>query len=676
MNIAMKKNMFLVRLSLTALLLLSVNVYMTAQKSFGKETLVTIAGEPTTADEFMRVYNKNNTQSSMQEITPIPDYLDLYINFKLKVKEAEDLQMDTIEAFQKELAGYRDQLAKPYFIDESVNEALLREAYERKLLDVRASHILIMVDENAPAADTMAAYNQIVDIRKEVMNGMDFSEAALKYSDDPSAKDREEIPGKQRFRPGNKGDLGYFTVFNMVYPFETAAYNTPVGEISKPVRTRFGYHIIKVTDKKDALGIAQVAHIFVAVPFNASPEDSAAKSDKINNIYQKIEEGMSFEEAVTEYSEDRGSANNGGLLTKFTCNRVVPEFVLAAQALEIDEVSAPVKTMYGYHILKLISRETPGTFEEEEATLKERLEKDNRTMKSKQAVINTIKAENNFKLNMKAKDELFAAIDTSVLNRSFSAATVESFDKTLIKLGNEKYSQSDFAAYVEKNQRKQVNLDKNVYLEQLLSNYIESICIAYEDAHLEEKYPDFAALMEEYHDGILLFNLTDEKVWSQAVKDTAGLEKFFHEHQDDYMWEERVDATLFTVRNKKDASLLRDLITRHLDDGAIAKALDEDSITSVTIQPGLYENGDNKYLDQVEWKAGTTTEYESDVEDLITIIRIREILPPEPKELNEARGVAIADYQTYLEKEWIRQLKEKYPVVVNEAVLEQLVSSQ
>ncbi len=586
------------------------------------------------------------------------------------------MQLDTISEFNKELAGYRDQLAKPYFVDESVNEALLKEAYDHKTKDIRASHILIMVEENARASDTLEAYNKIVDVRKQVMEGMNFAEAAAKFSDDPSAKDREEIPGKQRFRPGNKGDLGYFTVFNMVYPFEEAAYNTNVGEISQPVRTRFGYHIIKVTDRKDALGIAQVAHIFVALPANAPAEDSLAKTEKINNIYEKIQDGMVFEVAVTEYSEDKGSAKNGGQLSKFSCNRVVPEFVLAAQALEIDEISAPVQTMYGFHILKLVSRDTPGTFEEEEAGLKERLAKDSRTHKSKQAVINTIKTENNFKVYIKAKQALFAAIDTSVINNAFVADSLVGFTKTLFKLADEKYSQTDFANYIEENQRKQVNLDKDVYLEQLFDQYVEARCLAYEDAHLEEKYPEFAALMEEYHDGILLFNLTDEKVWSKAVKDTAGLEKFFNEHNEDYMWDERVEATLFKITNKEDAMVLRDLISQHLEDGDIAKALDADSITSIQILPGKYERGENKYVDQAEWKSGTTTEFKSDVEKLITIIRIKEVIPPHAKKLNEARGIATADYQNYLEKEWIRQLKEKYTVVVNEPALNQLVSTQ
>jgi peptidyl-prolyl cis-trans isomerase SurA len=674
LKMTVKKIHHLTRVTFLAFAILCTASLSYAQKSLDKEVLVNIGNEAVTVDDFMRVYDKNNSQTSMQDPTPIAEYLDLFVNFKLKVMEAEELKMDTNSTFQKELAGYREQLAKPYFIDESVNEALLEQAYQRKLKDVRASHILIMVDENARPEDTLAAYNKIVEVRELVVNGMPFEEAAVEYSDDPSAKDREEIPGKQRARPGNKGDLGYFTVFNMVYPFENAAYETPVGEISQPTRTRFGYHLIKVNDKKDALGTAQVAHIFVPILPGSTSEDSIADLEKINNIYQKIQEGMPFEEAVVEYSEDKGSAKNGGELSKFTCNRVVPEFVIAAESLQVGEVSEPVQTMYGYHILKLISRETPGTFEEESPKLKERLAKDERSHKSEEAVISNIKNEYKFKVYDKAKAELFAAIDTSIISKTFAAESVAGFTKPLMKLGSEKYTQYNFAVYAQANQKMQT-IDKGVYLEQLFNQYVAETCLAYEDKHLEEKYPEFKALMEEYHDGILLFNLTDEKVWSKAVKDTTGLEQFFNAHRDNYMWGERLDATIFEVKKTEAVDTLRNWISRHMSDGEIAKKLDEDSITSVKIIPGLFEKGDNKIIDQVDWVAGTTVEVNSDVEELTVIIRIREILPPEPKKLNEARGLVTADYQTYLEKQWIEQLKEKYPVQVNQEILDVLVST-
>ncbi|HDO27959.1 MAG TPA: hypothetical protein ENH02_07565 [Bacteroidetes bacterium] len=648
----------------------------TAQSKLDNKTLLTIGNEKITVGEFMRIYDKNNTQTNLEEPSSIQDYLNLYIDFKLKVMEAEELKMDTVAAFKKELAGYRKQLAKPYFVDEQVNEALLKEAYKRKLQDVRASHILIMVSKDATPEDTLAAYNKIVKIRQEIMNGKDFNEAAVEYSDDPSARDVKAIPGKQRARKGNKGDLGYFTVFNMVYPFESAAYNTPVGQVSQPVRTQYGYHLVYVTAKKPALGIVQVAHIFVGIPPNSTAEDSARREEKINNIYKKIQEGMSFEDAVAQYSEDKGSAKNGGRLTPFSCNRVVPEFVDAVRELDSGEISKPVQTPYGWHIIKLIKRTTPGTFEKEASGLKERILKDSRSHKSEAAVLNRIKKENHFKVYNKAKLDLFAAIDTSVLNREFVADSLAGFTKKVMKIGDKTYTQHDLAEYIGLNQRKQNNIDKDVYLEKLFQQFVNEKCLAYQDAHLEEDYPEFKALMQEYHDGILLFNLMDKKVWTKAVQDTAGLEEYFNNNRDKYLWNQRLDATVYYVKNKDEAEKVKKIILANDNDGDIARILEEDSITSVRIIPGKFEKGDNKIIDQVEWKAGDFQQVNSDVDDMVAFVKIRSVMPPQQKELNEARGLATADYQEYLEKEWIKQLKAKYPVVVNQEVLQQLLAEQ
>jgi len=647
-----------------------------AQKSIDKKTLVTIGDENVTVGEFMQVYEKNNSQTAGMENSSVDDYLDLYIKFKLKVKEAEDLQMDTSEQFKTELEGYRSQLAKPYFVDEDVNKELLQQAFNRELYDIRASHILIMVDENAIPADTLAAYNKIIKIREEIMNGKDFGAAAVEYSDDPSARDREEIPNKQRARAGNKGDLGYFTVFNMVYPFENAAYDTPVGEVSQPVRTKFGYHLVKVTDKNDALGVAEVAHIFVAAPMDMPEDERAEKKKKIDNIYNKIQEGTTFDEAVVQYSEDKGSLRNGGKLSKFTCNRVVPEFVVAVETLNSGEISEPVETTYGYHIIKLISRERPGTFEEEAPALKEKISKDDRSKLSEEAVIAKIKEEDKLKINLKSKTEVFAAIDSSVLNAAFRADSVPPMTKAIMKIGSLQKTQADFLVFVQENQKKQEQMDKDVYLERLFDQFVNENCLVYEDSQLEAKHPEFKTLMQEYHDGILLFNLTDKKVWSKAVKDTTGLEEFYKEHKANYMWGKRVDATVYQIKNKDDVEKVKLLITEYENDGDIAKALDTDSITSVKIEPGLYEKGSNKYVDQVDWEAGQIQQINSDVENLVVIVKVRKVLPPEPKKLDEARGLVTADYQSYLEEKWIEDLKVKYPVIINEVVLSELESEQ
>lgn len=647
-----------------------------AQGSFGKKVLVTIGGEDVTATEFMRVYEKNNYADDIYSEKDVKDYLDLYINFKLKVLEAEYLKMDTSETFKSELAGYRTQLAKPYFVDESVNEALLKEAYDRLKVDIRASHILIMVDENATPEDTLRAYNRISEVLDKISAGMDFADAAVEFSDDPSARDQEAIPNKQRFKEGNKGDLGYFTVFNMVYPFENAAYNTEVGEVSEIVRTKYGYHLLKVYDKKDAMGTAEVSHIFVALRPEASTEDSSRKVEKINNIYAKIQEGLSFEDAVTEYSEDKGSVKNKGQLSPFSCNRVVPEFVETVDKLEIGGISEPVKTAYGFHIIKLLSLNQPGTFDEESKRLKDRLTKDKRSRKSEDAVIAHIKKKNKFKRYPKAISGIVSAIDTSVLKKRFTADSLGYMTEPVIKLKKTKYTQYDFAKFVEKEQRIQENIDKDVYVNQLFAEYENEACLDYMDKNLENMYPEFKELVKEYHDGILLFNLTDEMVWTKAVKDTLGLQEFFNNNRDNYQWGDRVDATVFELRDKAVIDKVKETILMFDNDGDIAKALDNDSIKSVRIKPDLYQKGDNKYVDMVEWKTGLSDKVNSDVEDLTVFVLIREVIPPQPKELKDARGIVTADYQNYLEEMWIKDLKLKYEVSLNEEILDQIIQEK
>ena len=668
------KNLFKAVLLSLVVVLTTNNVI--SQSSVEKKVLVTIGNENVTAGEFMRVYEKNNYSEELYSESDVKDYLNLYINFKLKVLEAEALKMDTASSFKTELEGYRTQLAKPYFIDETVNEALLNEAYARLKKDIRASHILIMIDENATPEDTLKAYNKISTILDEIKAGKDFADAAVEHSDDPSARDKEAVPNQQRFKEGNKGDLGYFTVFNMVYPFENAAYNTPLGQVSPIVRTKYGYHILNIVDVKDAMGTAEVAHIFVALRPEASTEDSLRKVQKINNIYEKIQDGLSFDDAVVEYSEDKGSIKNRGKLSGFSVNRVVPEFVSTVGGLEIGGISEPVRTAYGYHIIKLLTLNQPGTFEEEQAVLKERLAKDKRSLKSEEAVIAKIKTDNKFKNYPKAIDAVIAKIDTTVLAKRFVADSLIGMTETVIKLKKQKYTQYDFAKFVEIEQRIQDNIDKEVYLHQLFTEFEKESCLDFMNANLEDQFPDFKELVKEYHDGILLFNLTDEKVWTKAVKDTIGIEEFFLNNRERYNWGERVDASVFQLRNKSNIEKVKEIILKYDNDGDIAKAFDADSINSIRILPDVYELGDDKYIDMVEWKTGLSEAINSDVEDLTVFVFIREVLPPQPKELKDARGIVTADYQNFLEEQWITELKGKYPIELNEEILTRIIEEK
>ena len=656
-------------------ILLGSLVIAQAQNKLDNKVLMTIADEQVSVKEFMDVYSKNNVNNEVIDKKSLEEYLDLYINFKLKVKEAEFLKMDTAKAFKKELEGYRKQLAKPYFTNDEVSEALLQEAYNRKMKDVRASHILLMLDKDAAPADTLKVYNRAMDLHKRILAGEAFAAVAEKESEDPSAKDREEIVGKQSFRPGNKGDLGYFSVFDMVYPFENGAYETPVGEVSMPIRSDFGYHLIKVEDRSAALGSIEVAHIYLSLPPQASDSLVEAKGEKIMLINEEIKGGMSFEEAVKAYSEDRGSAQRDGKLSKFTVNRIVPEFVTTIKDMEIGEISEPVKTLYGYHIIKLIGLEKPGSFDEEKAKLSERLAKDSRAQKSEQAVIEQIKKDADFKAYDKNVQAYIALLDSTFTSGKWAPNTEIDKDLKLFKLGKKTFTSADFTAYIVKNQAKQDNNNAERYAYKLYNEFVKQSSLDYEDSMLEEKYPEFALLMEEYYDGILLFDLMDKEVWSKAVKDTTGLENFYTQNKQNYLWDERAEATIFTINDEADVARVAEILQNNSTDEEVLKSLEQDSIRSVRIKKGKYEKGDNNYVDMMTWETGLSDALKTNVDKVTVFVRIHEILAPQPKELQEARGIITSDYQTELEKNWVKSLREKYPVSVDQELFNKVKDS-
>jgi len=310
----------------------------TAQKD---ETVLEIDGKKVSKSEFLQIYLKNNNDPKYDKAS-LDEYMELFKKFKLKVAEAEASGYDTIPKLKKELEGYRKQLSQPYLVDSSQNMALVKQAYDRMKTEVRASHILIRVEEGA---DTVSAYTRIMALKKRIDGGEDFATVA-------KGKGGSEDPSVTR----NNGDLGYFTAFQMVYPFEEAAYNTPVGKVSNPVRTKFGYHIIQVVDQRPARGTMKAAHIMVATGKDATPEDLASAEKKTEEIYAKLKEGTSFESLAAEFSDDSQTADKGGVLPLFgtgTTTRMVPEFEEAAFLLKTDgEYSKPVKTDFGYHIIK------------------------------------------------------------------------------------------------------------------------------------------------------------------------------------------------------------------------------------------------------------------------------------------------------------------------------------
>jgi peptidyl-prolyl cis-trans isomerase SurA len=648
--------------------------FANAQSKSDKQVLMTIGDQNITVKDFCDVYYKNNLKSDVIEKKSVDDYLELFTTFRMKVMEAERLQLDTSAKFKKELAGYRKQLAKPFMSSDDITEELVQEAYQRKLKDIRASRILIRCDKNALPSDTLKAYNKAMDIRKKaVAKGADFAALADQYSEDPSAKGMKATD-QTPARPGNHGDLGYFTVFDMVYPFETGAYNTKEGEGSMPVRSDFGYHLIKVKSVTDALGSIQAAHIFLQLPADASEEDEDAMQKKADNIYKELmaQDGKNWDEAVRQYTDDKGTISRNGALSNFTVSRIVPEFIEACKSLEKGQIAKPVRTMYGYHIIKLLDYSGIGSLEKERKGLTERIEKDMRSKKSEEVVIKQAKNEYHFKQDDKALEAFMATIDSTILRNEYKPAADVNMGATLFSLDGSVTKVSDFVAYIKEKMTPQRHVSPATYAYQLYEAFSNEKVMDYADAHLEDKYPEFKALVQEYKDGILLFDLMDREVWTKAVKDTLGLQEFHDRNANKYMWENRAYATIVTVTRPESLPKVKALIDSGVELDSLKNIIRRDSIGYAFVRKGYYQRGDNQYVDQTEWKVGEVNEIASTVDQSTTIVFIRELRDPEPKTLKEARGLVTSDYQVELEQQWVQSLKERYPVKINEKVLDKV----
>jgi peptidyl-prolyl cis-trans isomerase SurA len=626
--------------------------------------MLIVGGDAVTRAEFESIYRKNNSKDTASSRKALEDYLQLFINFKLKVKAAKVAGKDTAKAFQTELKGYRRQLAQPYLTDKNVNDKLIQEAYDRSKKDVKASHILISLPSEPLPKDTLAAYTKAMKIRERLIKGEDFALLARQNSEDPSAKQ-------------NDGDLGYFTSMMMVYPFESAAYLTPIGEISAPVRTKFGYHILKVTNVRDAQGQVHVAHIMVKNPENAKDSIIADNKKKIDEISSKIKKGDDFGQLASQFSDDRSSGKNGGQLPWFGTGKMVPEFEKVAFELKNDnEVSEPFRTPYGWHIVKRLERKGVQSFDEVKAELKSKIAKDSRSQLSSDAVIARVKKENGFTEDFKALNEFILKVDTSFLSGRWKSDGVKTMLKPLFVLGKEASTQYDFAEFLVQNQSRQTKDNNIEALVRKSYDYFKNEKVkAYEDVRLEQKYPEFRMLMQEYRDGIMLFEITDENVWSKALKDTLGLEEFHKQNLANYMWSNRVEAVVYKSKDAKIAKATRKLVAKRAKKGTsvdvIRAEVNESSQLNLQTEAGTFSKGDNETVDGVNWVLGIT-EDKINADGSVTFVEIRNLIEPTPKTLQEARGLITADYQTYLEQNWIKELRSKYPVEVKRDIFESI----
>jgi len=615
--------------------------------------LMTINGKPVLKSEFEYIYNKNNTNNSLDKKT-LDEYVDLFINFKLKVEEAKRQGIDTTASFLGELSGYRSQLTKPYLTDSSVDEALLHEAYERSKTDLDVSHILIRIPQNATPSDTLKALNEINGIWKR-LEKESFAKVAKEVSQDQSAEQ-------------NNGHIGWISAFRTVYPFETAAYNTAVGSYSAPVRTAFGYHIVKVHARRNSLGDVLVSHIMILTSKGNEAQNKKAKVT-IDSLYQRVLAGDDFGALAKKYSQDKGSAVKNGELPWFGSGRMVPEFETAAFALKnVGQISKPVQSAYGWHIIKLLNKKGLAPFDELKAELESKIKRDERANKGQQVFLDRLRSEYDYKLITANLEEFYKLLKNKKLSDSTFIADAAKLNKPLFSFDGKYYSQSDFAQYLKKNQGTD-KMTPSEIIDGKLKAFADAELLAYEDSQLENKYDDFRFLMQEYHDGILLFEVSNKEVWDKASKDTQGLIKYFNKHKVDYTWEKpHFKGRVIFCKDKETLNAAKLIVKKSAAD-SIDKYLKvrlNDSIQHVKVEKGLYVQGDNKVVDSEIFKS---KEKYVPATDYPYFFVEGKLLKNKPEDYSDVRGLVTADYQEYLEQEWIKALRAKYPVTVDQNVL-------
>lgn len=631
-----------------------------AQK--GGPAVFSVDGDTIWGAEFERVFSKNDkTPDVRPTMDELNDYLNLYVRFKLKVKEAYTLEMDKDETFIKELAGYRKQLAQPYLTDKTITDNLIQEAYDRMKYEVEASNLMIHLSPAASPSDTLEAWNRINKWRDLINTGaMTFEQVTRDSSTDEHGRK-------------NEGRLGYFSAFSMIYPFETVAYNAKIGEVSAPFRTQFGYHIVKVTDKREARGDLKVAHILIRIN---NESDYETNKPRIDALYERLKKGEDFNKLVTDFSEDFSTRESGGQLNwiKSLDQKVPKDFIEAAFGLKDGAFSKPVKTPLGWHIIKRIEQKPFPELNTVKETIKLKIGRDSRSELNKEAVLKRIKTENNYTVNTANYSSFISAIADTAMFFNWTPGAFHTSESELFHIGNKSYTCNDFTAYIKSvttSPSRNPNEGLSGIVGQMFNSYADNKNFEYEESILELKYDDFKYLMQEYRDGILLFELSNKTVWNKASEDTAGLRAFFEGRRSNYFWKDRAVTKSYICSSKKAAKTVKKFLKKDSSDKAILLAVNQDDALGVNIVYKTYEKGQDKKIDKLNWdksihkikdKSTNNTEF----------VKIESLLAPGQKELKETLGPVTSDYQKYLEDEWIETLKLKYNVVLFDGALDQL----
>lgn len=643
--VRLKKNDMRLFLTLLAIL---ISLTMHCQEKLGEGILLQVENRQIPSQEFIDVFTKNASIIAEEEKITVDEYLELFKKYQLKLQAAYDQQIDTVDAFQKEYQKYYKQLADNYIANGEVTEEMVKETYRRLETEVKASHILINVKPNATEEELQAAYEKASSLRNQLQNGADFETLAVENSNDPSVNN-------------NKGNLGWFKGFKMVLPFEEATYSMNVGDISEPVRTQFGYHIILKTGERTSVGKIKVAHIMIRHQQN---DTLVTPEQKIQEIYQKIEAGEDFANLAKQFSQDENTASNGGEMSPFELGSInSPKFEEVVFDLANDgQVSEPFQTRFGWHIAKRLGTEPLASLEEQKQTLKQRIKTSDRVKLLNSKIQEKIETYYKVVQNDDAIDYLAEKIDESILKYKWKKPENMTIPQEIfLQIDNTLYSWEDLANYVEKQQRAAKNTFNALSMvQELADNFVYTTLVEYHKKMLPQIDYEFASSVKEYKNGLMLYEIMQQKVWNAAKEDSIAVKNYFENHATNYTTNKSIDVEMVNFRNKKDAkSFLKQLTSKEefaklvsSFPDAVLQEKEVKEVTSPSISPKLkMEEGVSKiYTHNGQY----------------VIYHIHQVLPVRQQALEEVKGKVISDYQDKLENDWLIELRNKYELVINE----------
>lgn len=624
----------------TLFILISLNIY--AQND---DILCVINEEEISIDQFKRVYEKNRDLIDSLNFQSPDEYLELFIDYKLKVQEAYTLGYADNEVYKSEFKKYRNQLAQNFLKDTKVTEQLVKEAYDRTYNEVKARHILIRLQ---PGADTLNAYTKITNARERVLAGEDFTTVAKEMSEDPSVKN-------------NGGELGWFGAFKMVYPFENAAFKTAVGDVSKPFKTQFGYHIVQTTDRRTSSGTVQVAHILLT---HKQKDSTLNANEKIQEIYGLLNNGSSFESLVKTYSNDRSTAAKGGKLNPFSKGQLRSVIFenTAFELKKIGEVSAPFKTDFGWHIIKLLKKNPVESYEDIKKELTQKVTRDKRS----QVIDKTLRDKLRQRYRINNVDEIIHrfSIDYSDKNNGIKRFENDK-DNIAFLIKDKSYTYNDINNYLKKrsgSKTQQQYISKTDFVTKEVNAFVDDKIKSYYIEYLEEEEPGFNETLRDYEEGLLLFELLETKIWKAAASDTLGLQSYFKTNKENYKSKEKVVLDRYTSSNRKYLKKLQKAKSKCKEIDIIKDAINSEiniSLLSSTIK------------NKIKLKPGVTDIFKEGNNYIFYVIK--DIIPEQEQELSIVRGRVMSDFQKEMEASFIDSLRSKAIIDIKTNKLDALV---